>query len=216
MPTKRNEIYAYVSGLAQWMDGDRSCQWAVWFRSRWKNFEQAKDDFDWESYRVEHTILIDRIVKMLIREGYSVTEENQNWFRYYDETGVIVGGKPDIIAVRDDDALIVDAKAAKERRWHRLQVLLPMALEPNWDNSKLNGLHFRGRLIYNSGEVIDISPEEIGNIRARIPYFLDIISGPEEGARRVPSEQECRFCSITSADCPDRRVPDDLRTNPPN
>ncbi len=34
-------------------------------------------------------------------------------------------------------------------------------------------------------------------------HFLDILDS-ETPAFRVPSESECRFCEITSADCPER------------
>ena len=61
------------------------------------------------------------------QRGFTVTVERQNDFRLQ-LGGATISGRPDIVAWRDDEAVIVDAKAAKPNPSHEIQVMLYIML----------------------------------------------------------------------------------------
>ncbi len=206
MAVPRDEPYIFVSLLARWISGERSCEWAVWFQSRWKEFERVESDFDFAVWKVDHTKLLRETHRALNADGYRVKVEAQNWFRARHENspGIVVGGKPDLLALREDGDIVLDVKTGRAHDWHALQVLLPMALVPRSDLDEHHERRFRGRLVYEDGVVKELHPRQAEDVYERLPYFLDILAGPEEDAHRVPSWQECSWCPISSAHCPDR------------
>lgn len=118
--------------------------------------------------------------------------------------GIAVGGKPDLLALREDDNLVLDVKTGKPHDWHAHQVLLPMALLPRSDLDEHRERRFRGRLVYDDGLVKELDRRQAEDVYERLPYFLDILTGPEEEAHRVPSRQECGYCPISKTHCPER------------
>ncbi len=204
MAVPRDEPYSFLTQLARWMSGERSCEWAVWFQAHWKDFDRVPSDFDFITWKVRHTRLLRETWRALGGDGYRLKIEDQNWFRYEHPSGVVVGGKPDLLALREDDDIVLDVKTGRAHDWHELQVLLPMALLPHSDLDEHRERRFRGRLVYEDGQVRDLHPAQADEIMAELPYFLDIVAGPEEEARRVPSRQECRFCPISGEHCPER------------
>ncbi len=206
MAVPRDEPYVWLSWLAPWMSGEKSCDWAVWFRANWQDYEKAEDDSDFSVWRVRHTKLLRETHRALNGEGYRVKVENQNRFsaRHEDSPGIVIGGKPDLLALREEDNIVLDVKTGRVHDWHEQQVLLPMALLPISNLDEHRERRFRGRLVYEDGLVKEFHPRQAEDILAELPYFLDILAGPEEEARRIPSWQECRYCPISKAHCPDR------------
>ena len=74
---------------------------------------------------------------------------------------------------------------------------VPRALE-RYRNAKLRGqVTYRDHTVrIPAGAVDDAFIENLSALISRL-------SG-DEPARRVPSRQECRFCDISAADCPER------------
>tara|TARA_B100001123_G_scaffold324923_1_gene365151 strand:+ start:2967 stop:3620 length:654 start_codon:yes stop_codon:yes gene_type:complete len=203
---QREEPYIFISLLARWISGERSCEWAFWFQANWQDFERVESDFDFSVWKVDHTRLLRDTHKALNAEGYSVKIENQNWFRARHEgsPGIVIGGKPDLLALRDEDNIVLDVKTGKPHDWHAHQVLLPMALLPRSDIDEHFERRFRGRLVYHDGLVREFDRRQGEDVYDRLPYFLDILVGSEQDAHRVPSRQECGYCPISKAHCPDR------------
>ena len=119
-----------------------------------------------------------------------------------------LAGRPDIIARREDKAVIVDTKTGHDSPSHAVQVMIylyaiPRALE------RYRGTELRGQVTYRDHTVrisVDaVDDQFIQNLGALIRR----VSG-DEPARRVPSRAECRFCDISAADCP-ARVEDDYQ-----
>lgn len=207
-PTPREEPYVFLTWLARWMSGERSCEWAVWFQAHWKDFKRAEGDTSFAVWRARHTKLLRETHRALNADGYRVKVEAQNWFRYRHEGApIVVGGKPDLLAFRDDDAIVLDVKTGRAHDWHEQQVLLPMSLLPRSDLAEYEDARFRGRLVYEDGLVRDFPARQAEDVFEQLPYFLDILAGPEEEAHRVPSREECRFCPISGAHCPERIEP---------
>ncbi len=213
MAVPRSEPYVWLTWLATWMSGEKSCDWAVWFRANWTDYERVADGFDFSIWKVKHTKLLRETHRALNGEGYRVKVENQNRFaaRLDESPGIVIGGKPDLLALRDTDNIVLDVKTGRVHDWHDHQVLLPMALLPLSNLDEHRERRFHGRLVYEDGTVKEFHPRQADLLLEQLPYFLDILSGPEEEARRIPSQEECRYCPISSEHCPERIESDPMR-----
>ena len=201
MPRPRESPYVWATWLARLLAGEASCEWASWFRSRYQDWTKPPSDFDQSQWMLDHTALVNRERASREALGYEVFTEGQNSFRLRGRAATLAG-KPDLIAVKNGDAVIIDAKTGKPSPSHPAQVLIyqyaaPRALEQYRD------VQFRGHVVYPDGQVgIPVSAvdekftERLGSLIRRL--------AAETPARRVPSAQECRFCDITAEDCPER------------
>ena len=85
---------------------------------------------------------------------------------------------------------------------HAVQVMIylyavPKALQ-RYSGTKLSGqVTYRYHTVRVSAEAVEV--KFIQNLGALIHRL-----SADEPARRVPSPQECRYCDITGADCPQR------------
>ena len=59
------------------------------------------------------------------QRGHDVYVEGQNAFRLRSQTATLAG-RPHIITVWKDDALITDVKAGREQPWHKVQIMIYM------------------------------------------------------------------------------------------
>ena len=120
-----------------------------------------------------------------------------------------MSGKPDLIAVFPNGRTVIyDAKTGHKSPAHVLQVQIYMYLLPRSDMARWKGKRFEGAIVYADGHQVDIPTNSIdGAFVARLAAFMQkMTSGMPP--RRVPSEQECRWCEIAYGDCPDRIEPD--------
>ena len=133
--------------------------------------------------------------------GYTVYVENQNPFPLWGRQATLAG-KPDLIAVKNPDAVIIDAKTGRPSPHHAVQVMVYQYAVP-LTLAQHQGIKFRGQVAYPDSNVsIPASrtdSEFVRNLGALIRRLAN-----DAPARRVPSLAECRFCDITSADCPER------------
>ena len=201
LPRPRENPYIWVTWLAKLLAGESSCEWSAWFRAHYQDWAKPPSDFNQPQWMLDHTALVNQARESREALGYTVFTENQNTFRLRGRSAT-VAGKPDLIAVKGGDAVIIDAKTGKPGPAHSAQVLtymyaVPKALE------QYRGMEFRGHVIYPDGNVqipasgIDRKfVERLGALIRRL--------ASETPARRVPSGGECRFCDITAEDCPER------------
>ncbi len=114
----------------------------------------------------------------------------------------MLADKPDLVPRRRDQFTVIDTKTGRPSPAHTAQVLiymyaLPRALE------RYKGLSIAGQVAYPD-HVVDIRADAVDG------RFVENLGGlirrlaSQMPARRVPSPGECRFCEITSADCPER------------
>ena len=201
MPRPRENPFIWATWLATLLAGENSCEWSAWFRAHYQDWTRQHSDFNQSQWMLDHTTLVNRARESRERLGYEVFTENQNSFRLRGKNATLAG-KPDLIAVKNSDAVIIDAKTGKPSPSHAAQVMtymyaVPKALE------QYRGIRFQGHVIYPDGNVqIPASGldsrfvENLGGLIRRL--------ASETPARRVPSGGECRFCDITAADCPER------------
>ena len=195
--------YVWVTWLPRLLSGESSCEWASWFKAQHQGDSWARmpSDFDQAGWLMNHTALLNQQRQKWEQQGYTVLTEGQNSFNLRGRS-VVLAGKPDLVARRRDEITVIDAKTGRLSPAHATQVLiymyaLPRALE------RYRGLSIAGQVAYPD-HVVDIPAEEVD------PTFIENLGGlmrrlaSEMPARRVPSPRECRFCEITSADCPER------------
>jgi hypothetical protein len=142
--------------------------------------------------------------------GYRVYVEDDNYFKlntFSGITGYLVG-RPDLIAVKEADAIIVDVKGSVIKKFHKLQVLIYMWTLPQVDKDFAN-LNLAGRLVYPTGEQAispDMLDEAFSNAIVKSLRML-LLFGDRD---KTPSWSECRWCPIASSECSERidRFPD--------
>jgi CRISPR/Cas system-associated exonuclease Cas4 (RecB family) len=146
--------------------------------------------------------MLSKTRERLDRDGYKVTTENQNTFYLRGKTGIVLKGKPDLIAVKNGDGFVVDAKTGQPNESHTVQVMIymwavPLAL------TKYKNVSFSGRVVY-ADQRVNIEAEDIDSrFIKKLADLINRVGGPEL-LRRVPSENECKFCKIAATECEER------------
>jgi len=212
MLLRPNDLSVKVSSLTSLLTGEHECLWAAWFQAHHPDFEKKPDTFDLAKWKMEHTELLADTRALLEEKGYIVTSEWQNKFYLRGTTGIVLVGKPDLIAVKPDRriGLLIDGKTGKRKESHSVQVMIGMYAVPRFFKEYLD-ITFRGRVVYRQGENVKIPSEAVDDeFRKRLFTLLRKVGG-EAPARRVPSVSECRFCPITARDCPQKIEPDQER-----
>lgn len=197
---RRGKPYIWVTWLAKILGGNR-CVWAVWFKARFKydKFEeQAADLVRWNR---EHTALMERRRKALLADGWTVRVEDENAFKLEGEVAV-VAGKPDLVAEKDGQVLVIDGKTGRERESDIWQVLFYLFAIPK-SRPDLKG-ELVGEVEYKSGDVITLTPADLDEPRmAQIVELIKGVAGSEPPAKH-PSRDECKRCNIGFKDCAQR------------
>ena len=206
MPQRREFPYIWATWLSRLLTGERSCEWAIWFKAHFHSWDRQPSDFNLAQWQIEHTALLADTKDQFIDSGYQVSVEAQNSFRLNGRTAVLAG-RPDLIIERGDHLLVVDVKSGQEHPSHVAQVMaymyaLPRALD------QYRGAKFAGEIHYPSHiRRVPCGGVDQGFI-TNLATLIHRIASPTPPPR-VPSAQECGFCDITAVDCPDRQDADD-------
>ena len=192
-PTQREFPYIWTTWLPRLLTGENSCEWSVWFKAHYQNWTRQPSDFDQAQWMLNHTALLNERRANWEVGGYSVEVEGQNSFQLRGRSATL-SGKPDLIAHRDDEAVIVDAKTGQESPSHTVQLMIylyavPRALE-RYRNARLRGqVTYRDHTVRIPADAVDENfVQNLGELIRRL--------SADEPARRVPNRQECRFCDI--------------------
>ena len=200
---RTNGPYIWVTWLPRLLSGESSCEWASWFKAQHESFSWLRmtSDFDLVKWLTDHTALLNESREAWESKGYSVLTEDQNHFGLRGKTAVLAG-EPDLVARKGGELVIIDAKAAKPRPAHAIQVMIYMYALPR-AQERYRGLTVAGQVAYPD-HVVDIPAEAVD-----VAFVSNVIAlitrlASETPARRVPSTGECRICEITPTDCPER------------
>jgi hypothetical protein len=199
MAKRRTDTYIWVTWLTKLLAGESTCEWSAWFRAHHTDYDKLPIDFDLARWTVEHNELVNARREQLLDEGYQVTVEDENAFKRIGRTGIIVSGKPDILAVRDGDGVVEDCKTGRPRTSDQLQVLVYMLLLPI-KNPRCEGVRLSGRVVYRTSAV-DVPATGLDDaFRSR---FVDLVQrvGGESPLPKHPAWSECRWCDVGPADC---------------
>ena len=201
MPVPREFPYIWATRLPRLLTGENSCEWAIWFKAHFQDWTRQPSDFDQADWLIRHTALLNQQHPEWLDRGHNVRVEGRNAFRLHGRTATLAG-RPGIVVLEDRDATIIDVKTGREQPWHRVQVMiyqsaLPLAF------SQYRNVRIGGEVIYPThtvriprGALLGQFIEEL----ASLIRWLAVDTPP----RRVPSAQECRYCDVTSEDCPQR------------
>ena len=150
---------------------------------------------------LNHTSLLNEKKSQWEARSQDVYVEGQNSFRLRGQSATLAG-RPDLIVVRSNDALIIDVKAGRQQPAHFVQIMiymyaLPRALQ-QYQHAKLAGevVYPTGTRRVPMGSLHTQFKTDLGSLIRRL--------AADKPAARVPSEHECRFCDISAEDCPDR------------
>ena len=207
MPTRpkgQKPPEVWVTSLTKLLSGEHICQWAAWFKTfHW--FDPAPNTFDAPKWSMDHSALVRKEVAALTADGYTVTTEDQNKFLIKGTTAHLAG-KPDIIAIKGGNGLIVDAKTGMPGPSFPLQVMIYMWAIPK-AREEFRHIKFDGKLAFKAGWQ-PVSQENIPPTLVKELGVLMKTIGGETPPLKSPNYDECKYCKIGSADCPERVTAD--------
>jgi hypothetical protein len=194
----RQHPYIYATWIAKLLAGDASCEYLAWFKAHHKIPKRATT-LDLARWTADHAELVRRTAAALCAEGYAVTLERQNYLTIASEQGTFVlAGTPDIIAVRDEQTLIVECKTGTSRNADILQTQVYQAMLGR--TAAYAGCTIDGRVQYRD-EAVEIPAASIdAAFRARLRRLVNAVGNPQ-ALLPAPSAQECRWCDLTAAEC---------------
>ena len=123
--------YIHPSWLPRILFGMDRCEWEAWFQAHHdgRTWQKLDSGLNQVRYNIIHTEIIRRCAEELELRGFAVAVEHQNDFKVTLQ-GATISGRPDRVATRNDEAVIVDAKAAQCGQAHEIQVMLYMMFLP--------------------------------------------------------------------------------------
>lgn len=205
MARQRDHPYVWVTWLPQLMIGAKICQWGVWFRAHYTDYEKVPSNFQAVPWTVQHTQMVDELAKEREALEEVVTRENQNLFHVRrSQSGLTIGGKPDLISLdRTGRYTVYDAKTGSPNDAHKIQVMLYIMFLP-YSQARFKDKEFAGSIVYSNGQRINIpaAPADASFVK-QASYYLDILESSTP-PRKSPSFRECKFCDIGEKDCPDQ------------
>jgi len=190
------------------MAGDVQCHWSAWFKAHYTDYVKAPSDFQPATWAVEHNKYLDMLCKECGQRSLTYFKETQNQFRVK-RRDMTISGKPDLVVVEPDQKYTVyDMKTGQPKNSDVIQVMLYMTVLPYSMSSIHKGKTYNGCVAYRDTDKTAIPYTAVDDkFKAQITHFLDILAAPEPPPK-TPSWEECQYCEITAADCPERAVRD--------
>ena len=149
---RRSGPFIWITWLSKLLAGQNECEWAASFKARYETDSWQKRDsgFDGFSWRAKNSEAVRDCRDRMERQGYTMSIEGQNHFTLQGSAATL-GGKPDLIAQRDNISTIVEVKTGTCRDADSLQAMLYMYAVPR-ALPQYRGVKFNGRLLYPCGE----------------------------------------------------------------
>lgn len=202
-PVPRGSPYTYATWLSKAIAGERQCLYSSWFKTRFK--VQGKQDINLDAWTAEHTAMVHDVAAELRARGYPVYLEAQNTIRVRGHGGAVLVGKPDIVAVKGDTAIIVDCKTGNPRTSDSLQVRLYMYLLGKFSTHPARGCRrILGEVRYkpDRGETLHLPHAAADGVADLMKRYMGVFLSPVPPVA-TPSFQECRFCELAGSVCLD-------------
>ena len=202
MPHRRPSSFVWVTWIAKLMAGEAHCLWSAWFRAHYAyDKDERRGATAFARWQIRHAAMVDDLSAQMRGEGYAIYVEDQNLFRI-GRDGIVLSGKPDIVVLKDSEAIVLNCKTGCRRASHQIQVKIYMIALP-WCHPLCRAAVLEGRLQYPDGTVHIPSEEIDGELRTRLRLLVRAVGG-DSPPSRVPSVSECGLCDIPTSDCPDR------------
>lgn len=202
MATPRRSPYIWVTWVTGYLAADDQCHWSAWFRAHFQHEKVGRTDGTLIKWKAEHGAMVNARVAKLIADGWTVFTEAQNKFTLQGKVATLAG-TPDIVAIREQEGLVIDCKSGKPRDKDFWQVCLYLLVLPLVHPACKDVRRLLGEVEYRD-HALTIQPEEFTlAMREAITAQIHETGNPVPPPR-TPSFRECLFCDIGRADCPDR------------
>jgi len=207
MKQKRDKPFVWATWLTKLVTGEQQCEYAPWLKAHYK-LDKAPSNFNSRQWNIDHTQLLRVRRDELESKGYKIKLEDQNSFKVYFPNGATLSGKADIVSLVFNpdgviiDGIIDDCKTGKPKDSDQVQVMLYMLFLPTCIK-EYAGVKFRGHVVYKDHNI----PIEWAEIDSNFKELIDNLVKrlvAKEPCRKVPSYNECRWCDVLKADCPER------------
>ena len=171
------------------------CEWKAWFQAHHdgRTWTRIDSGFNQVKYNIAHTELMRRCTDGLEERGFDVAVEHQNEFRLKLQ-GATISGRPDLVADRGDEALIVDAKAALPSQAHQVQVMLYIMLL-QLTGGRYREVRFPGRVYYGDTHAVDVPSSGVVDEFREVAKGLSETGGCERGPQEGPQHQRVPLLS---------------------
>ena len=167
MTMRRDQVYVWVTWLSRLLVGDASCVWASWFKAHHSCYSKVGRDFSLSTWKMHHTHLRNDVRDRLEADGHTISTERANWFTLQGDSGALIAGQADLIAVAPDGQITVyDVKTGAQRDSDVAQVMIYMYTPPLVPGSPWEGKSFDGRLVYKDGTERYIPAKAIDRYRS--------------------------------------------------
>lgn len=189
--------------MTKLLSGDSRCEWASWFKSHFR-YQKLPDanEASLVKWKLEHEALMRRIESEMAAVGWTVYREQDCEFRLKGRTAILAG-RPDLLAVREGEARVVDGKTGSSRGSDQTQVMLYLYALPQARRDLTETVwRWSGQVAYGNGIAVDVPPPTPEQRTAFAALIRRV--GADEPPKRSPSRSECAQCPISAADCPDR------------
>ena len=201
MPIPRESPYIWTTWLPKLLTGDNFCECAVWLKAHFQEWDRVPSDFSQADWLVKHTALLNEQKAQWEEPGYDVHVEGQNAFRLRGKAATLAG-RPDLVVDRFDDTLIIDVKTGREQAWHVVQVMIYMYALPSAFPQYRN-VRLTGEVAYPTHTVEVPTVSRDGKFAQNLATVIRRLAS-DTPPTRTPSAHECRFCDISSVECPER------------
>ena len=200
--TPRAFPYIWTTWLTKLLTGESSCEWAAWFKAHHQGYAKQTNDLNLAQWQIEHTALLADTRQKFLNSGYTVHVEAQNAFRLQGRIAVLAGQPDLIVQSSGDHLLVIDVKTGAERASHVAQVMVYMYALPR-ALVQYKGARIAGEIHYpNRIQRVPRGGLDQGSFH-RLITLIHRVAAPDPPPP-TPSRNECGFCDITVADCPDR------------
>ena len=146
----------WAKALAKFLGGDDRCWYKIWLQStHWvdKLEKTPEDQARMQGHMDKHDGIANRRASALRSEGYVVKTEDETTFKVSGKNADLTG-KCDVVAMKDGEAIVDDAKGGRPREADHWQVRIYMwALPLTW----LQGHKISGGVQYTDNRV-DVRP----------------------------------------------------------
>ena len=213
MAVKRNFPYVWVTWVSKLLSGEDFCEWAYWFRSNYEgnSYDKVPSDFDAARWQILHTELVNKTRNEYESSGYKVSVQHQNLLKLKGKSAVL-SGIPDLLAVRDDHAVVMDVKTGQPSPTHAIQVMIYMYAVSK-ANIMSSGTSVSGKVLYQNNEV-EVPVQAIDKeFIVRLAGVIRALSEVDPPIK-TPSIRECGFCNITLKDCSEKISQNSVETSP--
>jgi hypothetical protein len=190
--TKRPSKYVHSVWLAKVLGLESSCLYSVHVKSTYKL--PKRSNFPESSWQEKQNELIRSYAEILRDQGYKLHVQEENAFSLKGKSGVVIGGQPAIIAIRNDDVRVYDCRATSPRNIDIALVKLYMLLLPSMhlhgiDRKPNGGLLYEGHIYTLENAAID------STFRNSFKQVMKTIAS-EVPPAPTPHARECRHCDV--------------------